>query len=175
MLRLAEAQFDDPALAELRTEASRVPIRGWLDAWCLGGARVDRPAGPVFGWDGLTTGYRSVLRFDPVRRSASVLLTNGGGGRRLYRALVDEPPWDLEPRAVVNLDDYAGVYEWPDRRCIVTSREDRLVLEGDGRTREALPLDERTFVVDAADPDNPTVTLDGDVLYLMLWGLPRVR
>jgi hypothetical protein len=49
------------------------------------------------------------------------------------------------------------------------------VLEGDGRTREALPLDARTFVVDAADPDNPTVTFDGDVLYLMLWGLPRVR
>jgi CubicO group peptidase (beta-lactamase class C family) len=175
LLRLAEAHFDDPVLAELRTQPSGVPIRGWLDAWCLGWASFDRPGGPVYGWDGLTTGYRSVLRFDPVRRTASVLLTNGGGGRKLYRALFDEPPVGVEPRAAVDLSGYAGVYAWPDRTCTVTTREDHLVIDGDGRTREARPLDERTFLVDAADPDNPTVTFDGDVLYLMLWGLPRVR
>ena len=38
-----------------------------------------------------------------------------------------------------------------------------------------------TFLVDADDPDNPTVTFGGfdddgrpGVLYEMLWGLPRV-
>ena len=42
------------------------------------------------------------------------------------------------------------------------------------------PLDERTFVVDPTDPDNPMVTFGAfdaagrpQVLYVMLWGLPR--
>ena len=46
---------------------------------------------------------------------------------------------------------------------------------------EALPLDERTFLVDPLDPDNPTVTFGEfdeagrpGVLYEMLWGLPRL-
>jgi hypothetical protein len=44
-----------------------------------------------------------------------------------------------------------------------------------------LPLDERSFVVDPMDPDNPTVTFGvfdaaerPRVLYVMLWGLPRL-
>ena len=47
--------------------------------------------------------------------------------------------------------------------------------------REALPVDERTFLVDAAEPDNPTITFGAfdaagrpQVLYIMLWGLPRL-
>ena len=45
---------------------------------------------------------------------------------------------------------------------------------------EALPLDAATFLVDAGDPDTPTVTFGAfddsgrpGVLYEMLWGLPR--
>jgi hypothetical protein len=56
-----------------------------------------------------------------------------------------------------------------------------LLIKSDRGETEALPLDERTFIVDPVDPDNPTVTFaefDGAgqprVLYLMLWGLPRV-
>ena len=49
------------------------------------------------------------------------------------------------------------------------------MLEGDGRTVEAVPIDERVFLVDADDPDNPTVTFDDDVLYSMIWALPRLR
>jgi len=44
---------------------------------------------------------------------------------------------------------------------------------------EALPLGDRTFLVDRANPDDPTVTFGAfdaagraQVLYLMLWGLP---
>jgi hypothetical protein len=55
------------------------------------------------------------------------------------------------------------------------------VISCEGSQAEALPLDERTFVADPADPDNPTVTfgaLDAagrpQVLYDMLWGLPRL-
>jgi phosphatidylethanolamine-binding protein (PEBP) family uncharacterized protein len=49
------------------------------------------------------------------------------------------------------------------------------------RTIEAVPIDDRTFLVDVTDPDTPTVTFGGfddnvrpDVLYEMLWALPRV-
>jgi CubicO group peptidase (beta-lactamase class C family) len=170
LLRFASAHLDDAALAVLRTEPSGVPIYGWLDDWCLGWARVDS----MFGWDGLITGQRSVLRFDPVRRTATVLLTNGAAGRRIYRALFGSLP--LEPRpAPDDLSRYAGMYAWPDRVWTVTAREDRLELHGDGQTYEARQLDARTFVVDVDDPDDPCVTFHGDVLYVMLWGLPRVR
>ena len=76
---------------------------------------------------------------------------------------------------------FTGVYAWPDRRLEVTPTASGLRLVGDGDDAEALPLDGRSFVVDPADPDNPTITFgafdpDGrpGVLYQMLWGLPRV-
>ena len=56
-----------------------------------------------------------------------------------------------------------------------------LLIKSEDGESEALPLDERTFLVDAADPDNPTVTFGAydatgrpQVLYDMLWGLPRL-
>jgi hypothetical protein len=49
-----------------------------------------------------------------------------------------------------------------------------------GRTVEALPLDDHTFLIDRGDPDTPTATFAGfddegrpAVVYDMLWGLPR--
>jgi hypothetical protein len=85
------------------------------------------------------------------------------------------------PGAAGDLGRFAGTYAWPDRRVDVAATADRLLLtSGDGQAA-ALPLNDRTFVVDAADPDTPTVTF-GDfdaagrpqVLYEMLWGLPRI-
>jgi hypothetical protein len=111
----------------------------------------------------------------------------------MYRSLFDDlmkplfgvkpPGLRLDPAhgAAGDLSRFAGVYAWPDRRVEVTAAGDRLLIRNDQGTRPALPLDERTFRVDAGDPDNPTVTFgepDGSgrpgVLYLMLWGLPRV-
>jgi hypothetical protein len=64
----------------------------------------------------------------------------------------------------------------------VSSTDTGLVMTGPGGTVEALPIDDCTFLVDAGDPDEPTVTLgafdDGGrpgVLYEMLWRLPRAR
>jgi len=75
----------------------------------------------------------------------------------------------------------AGVYAWPDRQVQVTATADGLLIKSEQGEVEALPLDERTFLVDAMDPDNATVTFGAfdaarrpRVLYLMLWGLPRV-
>jgi len=173
LLRLAAAHMEDEALAPLRVPQAEVRIHAWVDTWCLGWARFD---GPVFGWDGLITGMRSELRFDPKERSADVLLTNGSNGRTLYRSMFDVP-LDLEPSAGAagDLSRFAGTYGWPDRRYTVEARGDALVLEGDGRTVEALPIDARVFLVDAGNPDTPTVTFDDDVLYVMVWALPRVR
>jgi len=147
----------------------------------------------VWGWDGLVPGQRSVLRLVPQRRGAVVLLTNSDTGRALYRSLFPElmrtrfgigmPPLELRPSAGAagDLSRFAGVYAWPDRRFEVTAAGTGLVLATPHGTVKATPIDDRTFLVDATDPDTPTVTFGGfddnarpNVLYEMLWALPRV-
>jgi hypothetical protein len=137
-------------------------------------------------------GERVVLRLLPDERTALVLATNDGAGRRLYRSLfaelvpalvgLDFPELRLEP-AEPGEDSarLAGSYGWPDRRFDVAAAGDRLRIAGDGAEWEALPLDGRSFLVDRADPDIPALTFgafDGagrpQVLYHMLWGLPRL-
>jgi CubicO group peptidase (beta-lactamase class C family) len=193
LLRFASVHLEDRSLAALREVHAHVPISGWLDGWCLGWAYFDWAGGPVWGWDGLVSGERAVLRIVPEQRTAIVVMTNSGTGGVMYRALVAElmdavcgisvPPPNLEPAAGAagNLSRFAGVYAWPDRHVEVTATAHSLLLKRDRGETEALPLDERTFLVDAADRDNPTVTFgsfDADghphVLYLMLWGLPRM-
>ncbi len=194
LLQFAQLHLEDSALAGLRTVHAEVPIYGWLDSWCLGWARFDWEGGPVWGWDGVIDGQRSVLRIVPAQRSAVVLMTNGSTGRAMYRSLfadlmkplfgISFPPLRLDPRpgTAGDLARFAGVYAWPDSRVEVTAARSRLFVTSEENRREALPLNERTFLVDAADPDNPTVTFgayDGagrpQVLYDMLWGLPRVE
>jgi CubicO group peptidase (beta-lactamase class C family) len=193
LVRFARYHLEDPSLAALRATHAPVRIHGWLDAWCLGWARFDWQGGPVWGWDGLISGSRAILRLLPQHRGAVVLLTNGSTGRALYRSLfpvllrawfgIGMPALPLTPSAGAagDLGRFAGVYAWPDRRWEVTAGDTHLVMEGDGGIVQALPLDDRTFVVDAEDPDDPTVTFAGfdaggrpAVLYQMLWGLPRV-
>jgi CubicO group peptidase (beta-lactamase class C family) len=192
ILRFAGSHLDDTSLAELRGSPEEIRIHAWLDAWCLGWARFDWLGGPVWGWDGLISGQRAVLRLVPERRGAVVLLTNCATGRALYRSMfpdlmdawfgVHVPPLLLEPSegAAGDLSRFAGVYAWPDRRFDVVATDTSLVLESGGRTVVGLPVDGRTFLVDAGDPDTPTVTFGGfdrdgrpGVLYEMLWGLPR--
>ena len=193
LLRFAAMHLEDASLAELRTVHAEVSIYGWLDSWCLGWARFNWGGGQVWGWDGVVTGERSVLRILPERQAAVVLMTNGSTGRAMYRSLFADlmeslygirvPPLRLDPSpaAAGDLSRFAGVYAWPDRRVEVTADGSRLLVKSDQAVTEAIPLDERTFLVDAADPDNPTVTFGAydaagrpQVLYVMLWGLPRV-
>jgi CubicO group peptidase (beta-lactamase class C family) len=193
LLRFARRHLADPSLAVLRSPHAEVRIRAWLDAWCLGWARFDWDGGQVWGWDGLISGSRAILRIMPEHRGAVVLLTNGSTGRALYRSLfpILMQAWfgiampalrlDSSPGAAGDLARFAGVYAWPDLRWEVTARDTHLLMQGDGGAVEALPLDDCTFVVDANDPDTPTVTFGGfgasgrpAVLYQMLWGLPRV-
>ena len=194
LLRFAALHLDDPALAALRAVQAEVSIYGWLDSWCLGWARFGWPGGQVWGWDGLVNGERSTMRMVPEHRAAVVLMTNGSTGRAMYRSLfavlmeslfeISVPPLvlDAAPDAAGDLSRFAGVYAWPDQRVEVTATGRGLVIKDGPDEMEAIPLDERTFLVDPTDPDNPTVTF-GEfdvagrprVLYLMLWGLPRLE
>jgi CubicO group peptidase (beta-lactamase class C family) len=192
MLRFAELHLENPSLASLRASHAEIRIHAWLDAWCLGWARFDWDGGPVWGWDGLIAGQRSVLRVMPERSGAVVLMTNSGTGRAMYRSLFGElleplfgisvPALQLEPSPGVanDLSRFAGVYAWPDRRWEVTATDGGLAMDGPSGTIEALPVDDCTFLVDVDDPDNPTMTFGAfdaggrpGVLYQMLWGLPR--
>jgi len=193
MLRFARLHLEDPSLAALRAPQATVRIHGWLDAWCLGWAQFDWNDGPVWGWDGVISGQRSVLRLMPERDGAVVLLTNGSTGRAASRSLfgevlkewfeIEAPTLNLEPsaHAADDLSRFAGVYAWPDRSWTVQATDTELVLQSHGRTTVGLPLDDRSFLVDAADPDEPSITFGAfdnsgrpGVLYDMLWGLPRV-
>jgi CubicO group peptidase (beta-lactamase class C family) len=187
LLRFAALHLDDPSLAPMRRVEAEPRIAGWLDGWCLGWAWFDWGGDGVWGWDSVLNGERAVLRLVPEQRGAVVVLTNGGNGRALCRSLLGElmatPPLRLtaSPEAAEDLSRFAGVYAWPDRRFEVTATGTRLVVTSDGGRGEAQPIDERTLLLDAADPDTPTVTF-GDldengrpgVLYDMLWALPRV-
>ena len=86
LLRFAALHLEDPTLAPLRDVHAEVPIYGWLDSWCLGWARFDWAGGPVWGWDGLINGERSVLRILPEQQAAVVLMTNASTGRAMYRS-----------------------------------------------------------------------------------------
>ena len=193
LLRFAALHLEDPSLAALRAVHAAVSIYAWLDSWCLGWARFDWRGAEVWGWDGLIDGERSVLRIVPERRAAVVLMTNGSTGRAMYRSLftdlmdslfgISVPPLLLDPRpgAAGDLSRFAGVYAWSDRKVEVTATSGGLLTRSEHGETQGLPLDERTFLVDALDPDNPTLTFGAfdaagrpRVVYLMLWGLPRV-
>jgi CubicO group peptidase (beta-lactamase class C family) len=193
LLRFAALHLEDPSLADLREVHADVAIHSWLDSWCLGWARFDWGGGRVWGWDGLVSGERSVLRLLPDRQAAVVLMTNSSAGRAMYRSLfadLMEPLFgirvpslrlDASPGAAADLARFAGVYAWPDHRVEVTAADSTLLIKSEDCEIEAFPLDERTIVVDPADPDNPTMTFGAfdangrpRVLYDMLWGLPRL-
>jgi CubicO group peptidase (beta-lactamase class C family) len=193
LLRFAALHLEDSSLAILRDVHAQISIYGWLDSWCLGWAWFDWEGGRVWGWDGLVNGERSVLRIMPDQQAAVVLMTNASTGRAMYRSLFADlmEPWfgitvpplrfDVSPGTAGDLSRYAGVYAWPDERVEVTAAGSCLRIKSEDGETEAPPLDERTFLVDALDPDNPTVTFGAydsagrpQVLYLMLWGLPRL-
>ena len=194
LLRFAALHLEDPSLAALRDVQAEIAIHAWLDSWCLGWAWFDWKGAQVWGWDGLINGERSVLRIVPEHQAAVVLMTNSSTGRAMYRSLFSDlmgslfgisvPPLRLEAvaGAAGDLSRFAGVYAWPDRQVEITATAgSSLLIKSESGESEAFPLDERTFLVDPLDPDNPTVTFGAfdaagrpQVLYLMLWGLPRL-
>lgn len=122
----------------------QIRIHAWLDAWCLGCARFDWGGGPVWGWDGLISGQRSVLRLVP-----------DSGGAAVFAAWPDRR-WDVTATDA----------------CLVLHCEGRSVegLPLDGRTFliDRDDPDTPTATFGGFDDDGRP-----GVLYEMLWGLPR--
>jgi CubicO group peptidase (beta-lactamase class C family) len=193
LVDLARWQLADPDLTVLRETTEYTSNPGWFDGWCLGWARFDWSDGPVWGWDGMINGERTLLRLLPERNSAVVLLANASSGRAFARTLlpelmstafgVDVPGLALNPvpDAAGDLSRFAGTYAWPDRRIDVAVIEEGLLITEGDRAVRARPLDRRTFFLDPEDADGPTVTFgafDADgrpgVLYDYVWGVPRV-
>lgn len=193
LLRFAALHLAEPALAVMRRAQPSPAIHGWFDGWCLGWARFDAGDGQVWGWDSVLPGERAVLRLLPELNAAVAVMTNSERGRALCRPVLEAvlasfgvavPPLRLNPApgAAGNLARFAGIYGWPDRRVEVRAAGTHLVVSSEDGEAEGWPLDERAFVVDAADPDNPAITFgEADragrprTLYLMLWGLPRIE
>jgi hypothetical protein len=193
MLSFAAWHLTDPMLAGLRVVHADISIADWFDAWGLGLGRFDWDGTDVWGWDGVVTGQRSVLRLLPDQAGAVVVLTNGSAGRALARSILAEavpvsfrlevPTVRLDPSPDVphSVSAYTGTYGWPDRRVQVTESAGRVVVTEDGVAQEAAPLDHRRFLLDRDDPDTPTITFDDfdvdgrpGVLYDMVWGLERL-
>lgn len=193
MLRYAAWHLADAVPATLRTIHAEVSIPGWLQGWGLGLGRFDWNGTEVWGWDGVVNGQRSVVRLLPDRDGALVVLANGSTGRAMASDLltaaapawlgVDVPTSRLDPSDDVPLElsSYAGCYGWPDRCVEVAATEDRLLVTEDGTTKQAMPLDRTTFLVDRDDPDTPTIAFAEfdaagrpGVLYDMVWGLERL-
>jgi hypothetical protein len=194
LLDLARWHLTAPGLAVLRETAAATSLPGWFDGWGLGWGRFDWSDDPVWGWDGMINGERTLLRLLPERQAAVALLANASSGRAFARGLLPElmkalfgiqiPAWHLEPvpGAAGDLSRFTGSYTWPDRLIEVTNAGDELrITEGD-REVSARPLDDRTFALDPLDPDGPAVTFGafGDdgrphVVYDHLWGVPRME
>jgi CubicO group peptidase (beta-lactamase class C family) len=193
LLRFAALHLEAPSLVAMRAVQVDTAIYAWLDSWCLGWAWFNWRGGQVWGWDSVVNGERSVLRIVPERKAAIVLMTNSTTGRAMYRSLfadlmeslfgISVPPLRLDASSATagDLARFAGIYAWPDRHVEVTASGGGLFIKDEGEESELRPLDERTFLVDPTDPDNPTVTVgtfDASgrprVLYSMLWGLPRL-
>jgi hypothetical protein len=119
-------------------------------------------------------------------------MSNSSTGRAMYWSLfadlmpslsgVSMPPLRLDPvpGAAGDLSRFAGIYAWPDRQVKVTVTANGLLITSEDGQTPALPLNERAFLTNSADPDNPAVTFGAfdvadrpRVLYEMLWGLPR--
>jgi hypothetical protein len=110
--------------------------------------------------DGLINGERSVLRIVPRQRAAVVPMTNSSNGRAMYRSLFADlmtslceialPPLRLDPSpsAAGDLSRFAGIYAWPDRQVEVTATANGLLMSSEAGQTEALPLDDRAFLVD---------------------------
>lgn len=117
-------------VADMQRRRATLPPGSLADAWGLGWMLHDWPGGAAFGHSGATLGQRAWLLAVPRARVALALLTNGGDGESLWRALAAPLLAELAGVAMPALpparDDvavdparYAGVYERAGARIVV--------------------------------------------------------
>jgi len=120
---------------------------------------------------------------DPVAGHVPELRASGTAGQWASRATLRDLLANRSglPLSAGDLTRFTGRYAWPDRQVDVAATAGGLLISSEDGRAEALPLSDRAFLDDPADPDNPAVTFGAfdasgrpGVLYEMLWGLPRV-
>lgn len=181
--------FASSDFATLREPQTSPAIWPWLDQWCRGWAYLSWEGGPVWGWDGVTSGGRAQLRIVPSK-GAVALLANSGNGRGLYWSLmpilmksffgVTMPSQPDPSTAQPDLLGFEGKYSWPDREIVVTAEADRLGVSIDDSTVYAFHSLDTTFLLDGPSLDPITLTFDhfdadgrSQMLYWIVWGYPR--
>lgn len=188
--------YADPSvLAAMRERHATAAIPTYLDGWCLGWAILDWKGGPVWGWEGILSGHRAVLRLLPEHQGAVALLSNTSSGRALYRSLFPvllERYFEVEmPSLAVSIaamspDDlsrYTGTFGWPQMSVVVESRSDHLEIQMPEGLVTAYPFGEGWFLKDPDDPDYGEAFTFRDfdsggrpaLLYYFLTALPRMN
>jgi CubicO group peptidase (beta-lactamase class C family) len=186
--------YCDPShLAALRERQTAVAVPSYLDGWCLGWGFFDWEGGPVWGWEGIATGHRAMLRLLPDQRGAIAQVANTTSGRGLYRSLfpgildryfgVEMPPV-IPMRALVAADKlsrFEGTYGWPGLSVDVEAQEGHIVVRMPDETIDAVPVGDAWFLKDPDDPDHRVAftfkNFDADgraqLMYSFLHAFPR--
>jgi hypothetical protein len=173
----------------MRSAEVRVPGATVSDAWGLGWALWDRGEHEACGWAGFTGGHRAYLRVFPAQDAALVVLTNSAGplfgppgGSALFDGLL---PDLLELLGVPPITDPSPGTETP--TSTLAGSFGPLVLEATGPAglllhaaafgeTQPVQLDRLagdTFVVEGDPPGAVRVAIDGDLLYVGPFAIPR--
>jgi CubicO group peptidase (beta-lactamase class C family) len=139
LLGFVQMHLSDPSMDMMRQPQVTLPDMGVVCAhWGLGWMLFDYPGGTVIGHDGATLGQSAFLRVVPEAGVALALLTNGGEGLPVSRAVFGHllaelagvelpalpvPPADPQP---VDADRVSGTYR-------ATMVDQELSVDADGR------------------------------------------
>ncbi|WP_408898869.1 serine hydrolase domain-containing protein [Nocardioides sp. R1-1] len=170
LVAFARHHLTAPALAAMRAPQVALPDIGQGEAWGLGWELFRLAPTPVVGHDGNTIGQSAFLRLLPEHDLAVAVLTNGGDGKRLHRAIAGhvlrtladvELPGVPDPPATRRTPEplrYAGTY---------VSDVAETVVSGDAHGRLWLRRTPRGVLAEIDEPPYRTelVAWRGDTLW----------
>jgi len=183
-------RFAPETIAAMQVPHAAVPGATMADGWGLGWALWDRGAHRAYGWAGFTGGHRAYLRCFPDQDAALVVLANAAGplfGSAGGSALFDDLlPTLLERLGVPALPapDLAGPVTPAQELAgtfgpvtLTAAADDTLVLGahafGEPEPLTMLRSGGNTFEVAGRRPGPMAIAVDGDLLYLGPFALPR--
>jgi len=142
LLAFARHHLTTSGLAAMRQPQVALPAIGQGEAWGLGWELFRLAPTPVVGHDGNTIGQSAFLRLVPEHDLTVAVLTNGGGAKRLHRAVtghvlrelagVDLPAEPAPPSTKTTPDParYVGTYASAVGETVVSrDRQGRLWLD----------------------------------------------
>ena len=190
-LRDGEGLVDPEVVRGVRAPGAPLPGVTVADGWGHGWALWDRGAHRAFGWAGFTGGHRAYLRCFPDQDAALVVLASSAGplfgppgGSALLDALLPsllahlgvpplpEPAYDAEPVAAPGLVGQYGPL------ALEAVDDDTVRFDGAPFGSPGPVTVERlggnTFAPLGRPPGAMPVAVDGDLLYVGPFALPRV-